>query len=229
MFKLNKKTLLWLLLQLVFLIVFNIVFFVTSGTVHPASVWVSYGFIHFAYIMLMITPLLVRKTTNTAVFGYPLNAISTAYFIIAFLVGVGFIIAHPESYIAALVTQIILLGIYAVLLLSHMIANEETADSIERHEMDLEYVKDASSHLKRISESIDDKQFYKKVERLYDLLHASPVKTNASVRDFELSVLGLIDELEMYIANNDYSNAELTINKIERNANERNRRLKYDN
>ena len=225
----NKKTLLWLLLQLVFLIVFNIVFFVTSGTVHPASVWVSYGFIHFAYIMLMITPLLVRKTTNTAVFGYPLNAISTAYFIIAFLVGVGFIIAHPESYIAALVTQIILLGIYAVLLLSHMIANEETADSIERHEMDLEYVKDASSHLKRISESIDDKQFYKKVERLYDLLHASPVKTNASVRDFELSVLGLIDELEMYIANNDYSNAELTINKIERNANERNRRLKYDN
>lgn len=225
----NKKTLLWVLLQLVFLIVFNIVFFVTSGTIHPASVWVSYGFIHFAYIMLMITPLLVRNTTNTAVFAYPLNAISTAYFILAFLVGVGFIIAHPESYIAALVTQIILLGIYAVLLLSHMIANEETADSIERHEMDLEYVKDASSHLKRIGDSIDDKQFYKKVERLYDLLHASPVKTNASVRDFELSVLGLIDELEMYIANNDYSNAELTINKIERNANERNRRLKYDN
>lgn len=229
MFKLNKKTLLWVLLQLVFLIVFNIVFFVTSGTVHPASVWVSYGFIHFAYIMLMITPLLVRNTTNTAVFAYPLNAISTAYFILAFLVGVGFIIAHPESYIAALVTQIILLGIYAVLFFSHMIANEETADSIERHEMDLEYVKDASSHLKRIGDSIDDKQFYKKVERLYDLLHGSPVKTNNSVRDYEMAVLDLIDELEMCIANNDYSTAELTINKIERNANERNRRLKFDN
>ena len=182
-----------------------------------------------AYIMLMITPLLVRNTTNTAVFAYPLNAISTAYFILAFLVGVGFIIAHPESYIAALVTQIILLGIYAVLFFSHMIANEETADSIERHEMDLEYVKDASSHLKRIADSIDDKQFYKKVERLYDLLHASPVKTNVSVRDYEMAVLDLIDELEMCIANNDYSTAELTINKIERNANERNRRLKFDN
>ena len=225
----NKKTLLWVLLQLVFLIVFNIVFFVTSGTVHPASVWVSYGFIHFAYIMLLTTPLLVRNTTNTAVFAYPLNAISTAYFILAFLVGVGFIIAHPESYIAALVTQIILLGIYAVLFFSHMIANEETADSIERHEMDLEYVKDASSHLKRIADSINDKQFYKKVERLYDLLHGSPVKTNNSVRDYEMAVLDLIDELEMCIANNDYSTAELTINKIERNANERNRRLKFDN
>ena len=225
----NKKTLLWVLLQLVFLIVFNILFFVTIGTVHPASVWVSYGFIHFAYIMLMITPLLVKGTTNSSVFGYPLNAVSTAYFILAFLVGIGFIVAHPESYIYALVTQIILFGIYAVLLLSHMIANEETAESIERHEMDLEYVKDASSHLKRIADSIDDKQFYKKVERLYDLLHASPVKTNNSVRDYELLVLDLIDELEMCIANNDYSTAELTINKIERNANERNRRLKFGN
>ena len=80
-----------------------------------------------------------------------------------------------------------------------------------------------------IMKNIDDKQFYKKVERLYDLLHASPVKTNVSVRDYEMAVLDLIDELEMCIANNDYSTAELTINKIERNANERNRRLKFDN
>ena len=33
----NKKRTLWILLDLVFLIVFNVVFFVAGGTDHPAS------------------------------------------------------------------------------------------------------------------------------------------------------------------------------------------------
>ena len=230
----NKKRTLWILLDLVFLIVFNVVFFVAGGTDHPASVWISYGFIHFAYIMLLITPFLIRKSTNTAVLGFPLYSIplysiSSAYFIVAFIVGLVFIFTHPESYKAALIVQVIIAGIYAVMLISHMIANESTADSIERHEMELRYVRDASSKLKGIMDSISDKQLRKKVEKLYDLLHSSPAKSNNSVRDYELTVLELIDALEGNIDRNDIPAAETTISKIERNASERNRRLKYGN
>ena len=39
----NKKSILFILLDLVFLAVFNTVFFVVGGTNHPASVWVAYG------------------------------------------------------------------------------------------------------------------------------------------------------------------------------------------
>lgn len=225
----NKKRTLWILLDLIFLIVFNVVFFVAGGTEHPASVWISYGFIHFAYIMLLITPFLIRKSTNTAVLGFPLYSISSMYFIVDFMVGLVFIFAHPESYRAALIVQVIIAGIYAVMLISHMIANESTADSIERHEMELRYVKDASSKLKGIMDSISDKQLRKKVEKLYDLLHSSPAKSNNSVRDYELTVLELIDALEGSIDRNDIQAAEAIISKIERNANERNRYLKYRN
>ena len=75
--------------------------------------------------------------------------------------------------------------------------------------------------------SISDKQLRKKVEKLYDLLHSSPAKSNNSVRDYELTVLELIDALEGNIDRNDISEAETTISKIERSASERNRRLKY--
>lgn len=225
----NKKRTLWILLDLVFLIVFNVVFFVSGGANHPASVWISYGFIHFAYIMLLITPFLIRRSTNTAVLGFPLYSISSAYFITAFVVSLIFIFTHPESYKAALIVQVIIAGIYAVMLISHMIANESTADSIERHEMELRYVRDASSKLKGIMDSISDKQLRKKVEKLYDLLHSSPAKSNNSVRDYELTVLELIDVLEGNIDRNDTPAAETTISKIERNASERNRRLKYGN
>ncbi len=225
----KKKQALWILLDLVFLIVFNVVFFVAGGTDHQASVWISYGFIHFAYFMLLITPFLIRKSTNTAVLGFTLYSISSTYFIVAFVIGLIFIFIHPESYKAALIVQVIIAGLYAVMLISHMIANESTADSIERHEMELRYVRDASSKLKGIMDSISDKQLRKKVEKLYDLLHSSPAKSHDSVRNYELTVLELIDVLEESIDRNDIIAAETTISKIERNASERNRRLKYGN
>lgn len=225
----NKKRTLWILLDLVFLIVFNVVFFVAGGTDHPASVWISYGFIHFAYLMLLGTPFLIRKSTNTGVLGFPLYSISSTYFIVAFIVGLIFIFTHPELYKAALIVQVIIAGIYAVMLISHMIANESTADSIERHEMELRYVRDASAKLKGIMDSISDKQLRKKVEKLYDLLHSSPVKSNNSAREYELMVLELIAALETNIDKNDILSVETTISRIERIANERNRCLKYRN
>lgn len=225
----NKKSILYILLDLVFLIVFNTIFFVLGGTEHSVSVWISYGFIHFAYLMLLVTPFLIRKSTNTIVLGFPLYSISSTYFFVAFIAGLIFIFTHPESYKAALIVQVIIAGIYAVMLISHMIANESTADSIEKHEMELRYVRDASAKLKGIMDSISDKQLRKKVEKLYDLLHSSPAKSNNSVRDYELTVLGLIDALEGNIDRNDIAAAEATISNIERNASERNRRLKYGN
>lgn len=223
----DKKRLLWIILDLVFLIVFNVVFFVAGGTKHEASVWISYGFIHFAYIMMLITPFLVKKSTNTAVLGFPLYSISSAYFLVAFIVGLIFIFTHPESYKMSLIVQVIIAGIYAIMLISNMIANEHTAESVERHEMELRYVKDASAHLKSIMDSVSDKAMRKKIERLYDLLHSSPAKSNNTVREYELAVLDLIDVLEDNLSRGDIPAANATISKIERNASERNRRLKY--
>lgn len=216
-----------MLLDAVFLIVFNVIFFVAGGTDHPASVWISYGFIHFAYIMFLIAPLFIRKSTNTAVLGFPIYYISSAYFTAAFVIGLFFIFTHPESHKAALIVQVFVAGIYAIMLISHMIANESTADSIERHEMELQYVKESSARLKGIMDCASDKQLRKKVERLYDLLHSSPANSNNSVRDYELMVMELIDVLEDNIDKDDISAAEKTISMIERNASERNRRLKY--
>lgn len=223
----NKKSVLWILLDLVFLIVFNIVFFVMGGAQHPASVWISYGFIHFAYIMLVVTPFLIRKSSSAAVFGFSLYSISSAYFFAAFIVGVIFIAAHPENYKWSLIVQVVIAGFYAIMLISNMIANEHTADSIERHEMELQYVKESSAMLKGIMEMASDKVLKKKIEKAYDLLHSSQVKSSGAVRDYEVTVMDLIEVLEQNVARNDVAAANTTLDKIMKNANERNRRLRY--
>lgn len=56
-----------------------------------------------------------------------------------------------------------------------MIANEYTADNIERHELELQYVKNCSAQLKGIMNQVADKNIKKKVEKAYDTLHSSPV------------------------------------------------------
>lgn len=214
---------------MVFLIVFNILFFVAGGTDHPISVWISYGFIHLAYIMLLMVPLLIRKSANTAVLGFSLYFITLIYFLIVLAVGLVFIFLRPASYKTALIVQVNLAGIYAAVIIAHMLANERTAASIERQEMKGHYIKDASSKLKSIMDSIDDEQLRKQVERLYDLLHSSPVKSEQSVREYELKVLELADQLEESLDRKDIPTAQTIISKIEQKANERNRRLKYGN
>lgn len=97
----KKTNGLWIMLYLIFLIIFNAVFFIAGGSEHPASVWVSYGFIHFSYLMLVVTPFLVRKETSAAVFGFSLYTISSVYFFVELVTGIIFILISSESYKAA--------------------------------------------------------------------------------------------------------------------------------
>lgn len=225
----NKKNFLWVILNLIFLVIFNVVFFVISGTGHPVSVWISYGFIHLAYIMLLITPKLIRKSSSSSVFGFSLYSISSTYFLVEFIIGVIFIFAKPESYKVSLVVQIIAFGFYAAMLISHMIANEYTADNIERHELELQYVKNCSAQIKGIMNQVEDKNIKKKVEKAYDTLHSSPVRSNNTARDYELTVMDLIEVLEQNIERNDLIAASTTLDKILKNADERNRRVRLGN
>jgi hypothetical protein len=223
----GKKNILWIFLDLVFLVVFNMVFFIAGGIYHPASVWISYGFIHFAYMMLLATSFFIRKSSNAVIFRFSLYAISSMYFFVAFIVGIVFVIMHPESYKASLIIQVVIAGGDAIILLSNMLANENTAESIERHEVELQYVKRSSAMLKGIMDMTDNKTLKKNIEKAYDLLHSSQVKSDNSVYDYEVMVMDLIETLENNVSKNDDEAANAVLEKIIKNANERNRRLRY--
>lgn len=222
----NKKSVLWILLDLIFLVVFNTVFFVAGGTDHTVSVWISYGFIHFAYLMVLATPFLIRKSSSAAVFGFSLYSISSTYFLLEFVVGLIFIFMKSESYKASLIVQVIVAGIYAVLLLSHLIANEHTADSVERHEEEVAYIKTASSRVKALMGKANDKKANKEIEKAYDTLHSSPSKTVATVRSIESNVMNKVAELEEAASDQDTATIITTAGEIVALMEERNRKIR---
>ena len=224
-----KKNSLYILLDLVFLMVFNTVFFVAGGTDHIASVWISYGFIHFAYLMILITPFLIRKSSSIAVLGFSIYSISVVYFFLEFIVGLIFIFVGSDTYKSALIVQVIIAGIYAVLLISNLIANEHTMDSVEKHKNEIAYIKNASSRVKMLVGKATDKKINKEIERVYDLLHSSPVKTTDAVRTIEDSIIDKVTELENMISVQDGTVIIAITNELIYLIEERNRKIRMSN
>ena len=130
----KKTNILWGILNLIFLIVFNFIFFVAGGSEHNASVWISYGFIHFAYLMLLLTPKLIRDGKSKSVFGFSLYSISATYFLIEFVTGIIFILVSPESYKAAFLVQLCITGLYGIILVSNMLSDEYSSSAEEKRQ-----------------------------------------------------------------------------------------------
>lgn len=224
-----KKTILYIFLDLIFLILFNTVFFLVGGFSHPISVWISYGFIHFAYVMVLVTPFLVRKGSSSSVFGYSLYSISSVYFFAEFIAGVLFILIGANHFKTALLTQLIIAGIYGILLLGNLIANEHTAEQVERREREVAYLKEVSSRVKLLLGKLSDKKANKALETLYDLLHSSPSRSTKAVESLEADIMSRLFDLEKAVQKGDSSGTIDLANTVYSLTERRNNILKSSN
>ena len=222
----KKINILWAILNLIFLIVFNTLFFVLGGVEHHASVWMSYVFIHFAYLMLLLTPKLIREGKSAAVFGFSLYSISATYFLTEFVTGIIFILVSPENYGTALLVQLCIAGLYGIILVSHMLANEYTANAEEKRQSQIAYVKDTSAKVKTLLESISDKDAKRAVEQVYDAIYSSPVKSHPNLAQKETQIFQSINDLERTVTTGSKEEIFSVANSLLFLINERNNLLK---
>lgn len=221
----NKKLVLRIILDLIFLVVFNAVFFIAGGVEHTASVWVAYAFIHLAYIMVVVTPFLTVKS-SAAVLGLSLYGISSAYFLIELLVGIIFILIASPSYKTSLIVQLVIAGLYAIFLVACLISNEQTADSTKRHEMENARIKTAAARVGALIGKVNDKKTDRAIEQAYDMLHSSPAKTIEAVSQIEVHIMDKISQLESVVTAQDLTAIVAISGEIVTLAEERNRTLR---
>lgn len=221
-----KKVVLNILLDSVFLIVFNAIFFLIGGTEHSICSWIAYGFIHFAYIMCILTPILTRKSSVSALFGITVAGISETYFISEFIVGLISIWINPEDIRVSLCIQIVIAGIYMAILLINLISNEATADKLEKQEVEITFIKDMSMKVKALVDKADDKKANKAIEAAYDLIHSSPSKSNDAAKVVEREVANRITDLEDAVASKDKELIIKAANEVVSKMEERNRKVK---
>lgn len=105
-----------ILIDLIILACFNTVFFLNLK--EPViQTWISYGFINFALLMTIFTPLLIRKSRSQYLFTIVNTSVSVLYFLITVIVGLISLIAKNFSVKFLLSFLIILTAIYFVIFL----------------------------------------------------------------------------------------------------------------
>lgn len=225
----KKTRVLWILLDLIFLVVFNVLFFTMAGFQgHPASVWISYGFIHGAYALLLLTPLFVTKGKSADVFRYSLDTISSSYFMIELVAGVIFILVHPKEWKGALIVQVILLAVYAFALLANMLANEKTAANEAKAQGELKFVRTATMQLEGILNSSSDKEIRKMVEKAYDAARSCQTKSHEQVAALENGMLSQIGVIQRVVFAGEKENVQKEVELFMRMAAERERQLRMN-
>ena len=222
------KSILWTIFNSIFLIIFNIIFFIGSHKNYTSSAWLSYGFIHFSYIMLLATPLFIKRKSS-AILGFPLYLISSVYFIVCFIIGSFFILYHKNILKISIITYLLATGLYFIILVLNIIADNATAENTESHEFGLKYIKDSTLMLKNLSLNTNNENLRKQIEKVYDLLDSSQRKSNLAARELEFQIIDLIELLGKNISDNKIDEAYNTIDKITMAVQERNLQLKSKN
>lgn len=224
--KINALT---LFSNLIFLILFNAVFFIADGIEYTTSAWISYGFIHFAYFMLIFARKMAPKGIDVFILKLPLLSISSIYFIVIFALGIFFILVPPESYKTALLILLIITGLYGVVLVFYINANKYTADTVKERQLHANYIKQASSDLKGLLDNISERTLKAKIENIYDVLSSSPVKSHPSLTQEEAKILMTIEALKKAVLVGNESEIISLTDSLLLSINERNRQLKVYN
>lgn len=210
-----------------FLIVFNFLFFLLGDdSVRNASLWISYGFIHFSYVIFVLSIFMTKKSSGENAYGAPTVYITWKYFVIEFFVGLLFIWINFDGIWLALSTQILLAACAITMWMIHLLANEYTGNSLRVQQHEISYIREYSGRLKFLIPLISDVRVAKEVEKCYELLNASPTHTNLQVSAIEKDIANRISQLEEAVEEKNFVEVSEISKQINRCILERNLKLK---
>ena len=227
----TKKNILSIILDSIFVVAFNILFFVNGGISHSVSIWLCYGFLHFAYLMLLLTPVFETKEYLSKLSTY---GISFSYFLIEIFF-TSFVIFYKsqngENLEIKIVisVQIVLTAIYLIILITNLLANDSTVNKQAKHNIQTEFIKTISAKAKFIESIAYDSKLKNHVNNLYYTIYSSPIRSSTEVSVLEESIVDLLNKLEDSMSKNNEEEANKLITEIERLVNKRNFMLKARN
>lgn len=222
-----KTTLIRIVFTLVFLVVFNTLFFLLSGTDNPTSVWVSYAYIHVAYFTILFLPVLKTKGDASYYLSSVLYGQAITYFLLELIAGVVFIIYRMESPVWSLVVQTALWLIFVVLILGNAWANQATAQSLEKRKQDIDTYQSMRMSLKRLMAKTDKPELKRLIADCSDKLEASSSRQTQESEKIDIEIEQAIASLRQSITGDDVEESTSLARQLAGLIEERKTILKY--
>lgn len=198
-------------IKLILLAIFNVSFFTITKAACSFSMWISYAFIHFSFLMFFLSPLFTRKSNNSQHVAIESIALITAIYFIATL-GIGiFFLFNPLIVVFQYSVETTVTGIYLIILIitisiNNKIASDENTVSTEKMFLNNIYVKTEFLKIK-----ITDFDLRNELENLQEESKYSPTKSSITVKEIENQIITLLDQITL---NMEKQNKEEILSKI---------------
>lgn len=213
-----KSNILKLVIGLIFLIVFNVLFFLLGGTERSDTEWVCYGFIHAAYLCLLVTPLFCNAEKGETVLSASLYLRALFYFFTELAMGLGFIwynAYNPISIVWPAIIQGILLAVFLILQLMSVLANDATKASLAKQRHERVYIRSLAEKLKETMRQVNDPTLHKQLAICYESLSSISLESFPEALDAELELKNSVNTLCSFVEQGDTSQLGQQIQNIQ--------------
>ncbi len=217
----TKGNLKWLIVCAKVLAIFNILFFKLGLASQEKTVWISYGFIMFAFVLMVLVPFIAPSDNNRSVAIASMFALCRIYFIVVFALGLFFIISRIEAPSVCLWINIVLLlawGIFFVINLaaiSHAVTDTRRVKSAESKQVQVSKLLEMAETLAAQSNNLDMPEIRKQIRSLRDDIRAIPMDTIINNTDSAIGgIMEVCDQLKNSVISNDAAAATAAISRV---------------
>ncbi len=210
-----KANILKVVIGLIFLVLFNALFFLLGGTERSVTEWISYGFIHAAYLCLLCTPLLCNARKGETVLSASLYLRALFYFFTELVVGVGFIWYNCPSPTWPSIIQGCFLAIFLILQLMSVLANDATKASLAKQRKERIYIRSLAEDLRDAMKQITDPSLRKQVNACYESLNNCSLESFPEAASAEMELESAVNTLCSAIVIGDMSQLTQQIQNIQ--------------
>ena len=192
-----------LILKLVFPVIFNLAFFLALGFTATTSQWLSWAAINVSYGAFLWT-LREPVKANLSVLRFSLYLIGACYWVVELVVGLVFMLLLAHSPMLAGIVQLVLFGLFLVVLLSSKMANVSTEQSLERQRTQGQFLQGLRSGVSACYSQMN----LTELQDLEQALEVSPLVSTAAVAALEQELRANLSKLKQAVAAQDHKQSQ---------------------
>lgn len=187
--------------------VFNLLVFVIFKQKNGVF-WMSYAFMCLAFIVQIVSMVLALKSldTETVFMGIPLASLSFYYFFAAIFAGAVFMVFQVAPFTLALIVQVLIVAIYAVVAILAIMARDNTQQISDHVKESVAAIQTLKVEIEVLVPQVSDPALKNALKKVCETVKYSDPMSNDAVADIENQIMQTVNELRVYIDNN--NNAE---------------------
>ena len=190
-----------LLIKFILLGIFNISFFTITKATCTVSMWISYGFIHFAFLMFFLSPLFIRNSNNSRHVAIESITLVTAIYFVATLFVGGYFLLNPLLVIFQYSIESFVTGIYLIFLIVTIVLNNNIASNEIESFTEKQFLSNIFVKAEFLKSKIKNDSTIELLKKLQEESRYSPTKSSLSVKEMENKILETLDEITAKVEN----------------------------